>query len=48
MPRIWKNGTKQDCFDNDKYEFGWCGVCNKLAKEGEIGKRSDLHDSQIL
>ena len=41
---IWKNGTRQDCYDNTaqnqmdpgyKNTYGWCGVCNKKAKIGE-------------
>ena len=31
---------KQICYDNDgnpKNKYGWCGVCNPEAKDGETG-----------
>ena len=32
-----ENGTRQTCYDNDNSIYGWCGVCDPTASEGQEG-----------
>ena len=39
---IFENGTRQNCFDTDRTEFGWCGVCDPKARKVTVFENPNL------